>query len=71
MDKRRKYVKPRKGKEKRGKDEEVNGRGGKRGVPRPHMGEMAQGWCLMLYRNNLHTHYFKNDTPLMKQNYLV
>jgi len=38
MDKRRKLVKPMKEREKvkRGKDEEVNGQGGKRGAPAPH-----------------------------------
>jgi len=44
MDKRRKIgkAKERKEKEKRGKDEEVNGQGGKRGAPAPHGATDAQ-----------------------------
>jgi len=45
MDKRRKIgkSKERKEKVKRGKDEEVNGQGGKRGAPAPHVAIVQQG----------------------------
>ena len=41
----------RKGKVKRGKDEEVNGQGG-RGVPRPHTGQSCSGRMRYMYFEN-------------------
>ena len=42
-------AKERKEKVKRGKDEEVNGQGG-RGVPRPHTGNIQSGEVCLLHR---------------------
>ena len=54
----------RKGKVKRGKDEEVNGQGGKRGAPAPHgVNDSSIARSKSLYfENKLHQRYTKPTT---------
>ena len=54
----------RKGKVKRGKDEEVNGQGGKRGAPAPHgvNGSSIARSKSRYFKNKLHQRYTKPTT---------